>query len=202
MAALQSRRCARIRGLIRAPLWFIGLLVVAAIFVGVYAYLTTPLPFGLSGVIRTPASSSAAPVATQPNGTPTGRAGAGQPLALGSASVVVQAVQRNQDLTAADRGGPPGVFTVVDLQVANAGSEPLNALPSDFRLIDDQGRIYAIDPDATRSENAFGHRRNLFDASVPPGGVVSSFLAFQTTPNTNAATLRVQLGYGELELPR
>ncbi len=197
-----SRRCARIRKLIRAPLWFIGLLIVAAILVGVYAYLTTPLPFGLSAVIATPGRGSTAPVATQANATPAGRAAAGQPLTLGSTNIVVLAVQRNQDLTTADRGGPPGVFTVLDLQVQNAGSEPLTPMPTDFRLVDDQGRVYAVDAEATRSENVFGHRRDVFDASVPPGGVVSTFVAFQTTPSANASTLRVHLGYGELDLPR
>ena len=188
--------------MIRAPLWFIGLLVVAAIIVGVYAYFTTPLPFGLSAVIRTPATGSTVPIASQPNATPTGRATAGQPLVLGSASVVVQGVQRNQDLTTADRGGPPGAFTVVDLQLQNTGSEPLTPMPTDFRLVDDQGRTYAVDLDATRSENAYGHRRDVFDASVPPGGVFSTFVAFQTTADANAFALRVRLGYGELDLPR
>jgi hypothetical protein len=94
------------------------------------------------------------------------------------------------------------LFTVLDVQLQNAGAEPLSVTTSSFRLVDDQGRIYAIDPDATRSENAFGHRRNIFDASVPPGGAMSTFLAFQTTQNANVAALRVQLGYGELQLPR
>jgi hypothetical protein len=188
--------------LVRAPLWFIGLLVVAAIIVGVYAYLTTPLPFGLSGFIRTPASGSTSPIAVQPNATPTGHAPAGAPLTLGSASVLVQAVQHNQDLTTEGRGGPPGLFTVVDVQLQNAGSEPLTPMPTDFRLVDDQGRVYSVDTEATRSENAFGHRRDLFDGSVPPGGALATFIAFQTTPTTNPATLRVQLGYGELDLPR
>lgn len=114
----------------------------------------------------------------------------------------MQGVERNQDLTTGDHGGPPGVFTVVDLQLQNSGSEPLNPQPSDFQLVDDQGRVYAVDPEATRSENAFGRRRDLFDVSVPPGGVLNTFVAFQTTPNVNPTTLRVQLGYGELDLPR
>jgi Domain of unknown function (DUF4352) len=187
--------------LIRAPLWFIGLLIIIAIGVGVYAYLTTPLPFGLSNVIRTPAGGAALPVSSS---TPTvgARAGVGQPLALGAVGVSVVAIQHNQDLTTENHGGPPGLFTVVDLQVQNTGAEPITVQPANFRLVDDQGRVYAIDTEATRSENAFGHRRNIFDVSVPPGGATTTFLAFQTTPNTNPASLRVQLGYGELQLPR
>lgn len=196
-----SRGCARIRELIRVPLWFIGLLIIIAIGVGVYAYFSTPLPFGLSTVIRTPAGGPALPVSSSTSSSAS-RAAVGQPLALGATTIAIAAVQRSQDLTAEGRGGPPGVFTVLDVQLQNAGAEPLMVTPSSFRLVDDQGRTYAIDPDATRSENAFGHRRNLFDASVPPGGAMTTFLAFETTPNTNAATLRVQLGYGELQLPR
>jgi uncharacterized protein DUF4352 len=191
------------RELIRAPLWFIGLLIVAAIAVGVYAYFTAPLPLGLSGVIRTPGnpSTAVAPVAGGAGASP--RAGAGQALVLGAVSVSVQSVARNQDLTASERGGgPPGVFTVLDVQIQNAGVEPLMPTLSDFRLLDDQGRAYTVDAEATRATNAFAHRRNLVDVSVPPGGVVATFLAFETTATTNPVALRVTLGYGEVELAR
>jgi uncharacterized protein DUF4352 len=191
--------------LIRAPLWFIGLLLVAAIFVGLYAYFTTPLPYGLGAYFQTPAGpsgSSATPVGTQTPLVANSRAAAGQPLLLGATSLSIQSVQRNQDLTANNRGGPPGSFTVVDLVLSNVGTQPLTAQPSDFRLLDDRGRVYAVDSEATRSANAFGHRRNLFEASVPPGGQLATFVAFETPPDSTAATLRVSLGYGEAELPR
>jgi hypothetical protein len=191
------------RGLIRAPFWLIGLLLAAAIFVGIYAYFTTPLPYGLSSVIQTPGGAAAiVPVPTLTAAAANARAAAGQPLLLGAASLLVQSVQRNQDLTANNRGGPPGSFTVLDVVVQNAGTEPLQPQPSDFRLFDERGRAYAIDPEATRSSNSFGHRRNLFDASVPPGGQLSTFLAFETPSDSNASSLRVQMGYGEAELPR
>jgi len=199
--------CQNSRGLIklRAPWRFIGLLLLAAILIGVYAYFTTPLPYGLASYIQTPAGQNAA-VATTPSATltaasPSARAPAGQPLVLGAASVAIQSVERNQDLTANNRGGPAGSFTLVDVLLQNVGSEPITAQPSDFRLLDDRGRVYAIDAEATRSSNAFAHRRDLFDASVPPGGQFSTYLAFETPPDSSAATLRVTLGYGEAELP-
>jgi Domain of unknown function (DUF4352) len=191
------------RGLIRAPLWLIGFLLMAAIFIGVYAYFTTPLPFGLGSIISTPGGTVVAPpLPTQTALAANARASAGQPLLLGAASVVVQAVARNQDLTTGGRGGPPGTFTVVDVVVQNAGGQPVTPQVSDFRLLDDRGRMFAVDPEATRSTNTFGHRRNLFDASVPPGGQVATFLAFETTPDSNVVSLRVAMGYGELDLPR
>src|SRR5262249_44838284 len=85
---------------------------------------------------------------------------------------------------------------------AERGGQPVTPQASDFRLLDDRGRVFAVDPEATRSTNAFGHRRNLFDASVPPGSQVATFLAFETTPDANVTSLRVAMGYGELELPR
>ena len=189
------------RALIRAPWWFIGLLLLAAIFVGVYAYFTTPLPYGLGAYFQTP-GGSAVPLAT-PAPTVVGvRAPAGQPLTLGAARATVQAVQRNEDLTTGGRGGPPGSFTVIDLLLQNAGTEPLAPHAADFRLLDDRGRVFAVDSEATRAMNAFGHRRNLFAASVPPGGQIATFVAFETAPDSTAATLRVSLGYGEAELPR
>ena len=189
--------------MIRAPLWLIGLLIVAAIVVGVYAYYTTPLPYGLGELVRTPGGGNA-PVSALPTqvGGPSGaRAAVGQPLMLGAASVVVSSVARNQDLTAGGRGGPAGSFTILDVQLANAGNEPLTPMLSDFRLVDDAGRTYAVDAEATRSMNAFGHRRDVFDASVPPGGTVPTYLAFETTPDTNPDTLRVVMGYGEVAVP-
>jgi hypothetical protein len=189
--------------LIRAPLWLIGLLIVAAIVVGVYAYYTTPLPYGLGELVSTPGGGNV-PVGalpTQTAGSSGARAPAGQPLVLGAASVLVSSVARNQDLTTGGRNGPPGSFTVVDLQLANAGSEPLTPAVGDFRLVDDRGRSYAVDVEATRSTNAFGHRRDVFEASVPPGGRVETYLAFETTADANPQTLRVVMGYGEAALP-
>jgi hypothetical protein len=191
------------RGLIRAPLWLFGLLIVAALFVGVYAYVTTPLPFGLGALIGTPGGASV-PIGAAPTQTAqaaTARAPVGQPLVLGAASVMVTSIARNQDLTTGGRGGPPGSFTVLDIQMLNAGSEPLTPMPKDFRLIDDRGRTYAVDTEATRSTNSFGHRRDVFSASVPPGGRLDTFLAFETTPDANPQALRVLLGYGEAALP-
>jgi Domain of unknown function (DUF4352) len=197
---VEQRLCQNAYGLIRAPLWLIGLLIVAAIAVGIYAYFTAPLPLGLSGVVRTPGGArvGAAPAVS---GTPgSARAPAGQPLALGAATVAVQSIQRNQDLTTGERGGPAGVFTLVEIQLSNAGTEPLAPSLSDFRLVDDQNRTYVVDPEATRAINAFAHRRNLVDAGVPPDGALATYLAFATTANTNPVSLRVTLGYGELTL--
>ena len=49
----------------RAPLWLIFLLILAIIFISVYAYFTTPLPLGLSSVIRTPGGNNV-PSASSP----------------------------------------------------------------------------------------------------------------------------------------
>ena len=38
----------------RAPAWFIALLILLIVGIGVYGYFTAPLPFGLNSVIRTP----------------------------------------------------------------------------------------------------------------------------------------------------
>ncbi len=89
---------------------------------------------------------------------------------------------------------------MVDIVVQNAGTEPLTPKPTDFRLMDDRGRIYAIDTEATRSVNTTGHRRVLFDASVPPSGSLATLLAFETPADAVPLLLRVTFGYGDLEL--
>jgi hypothetical protein len=188
--------------MIRAPLWLILLLVLAIVGLGVYGYFTTPLPFGLSSVIQTPGGGALAP-ATATRSTPAGtRTVAGQPLVLGATSVVIQSVQRNEDLTTGGRGGPSGAFTVVEIELQNGGSEPLTPQPANFRLVDDRGRVYAVDPEATRTVNASSRRRVIFDSTVPPAGRVDTLLAFETPADATALTLRVSLGYGEVELPR
>src|SRR5205823_36814 len=69
--------------IMRAPLWFVMLLILAAIGVGVYAYFTTPLPLGLGALIRTPAGDAAGtPVPTVSAIVAAARASAGQPLVL------------------------------------------------------------------------------------------------------------------------
>jgi len=181
----------------------IGLLLLVAIGVGVYAYFTTPLPFGLSSVVRTPGGDVAFPASPTPvPGAPLARTPAGQALLLGATSVAVQSVTRNQDLTANNRGGPAGLYTVVNVVVQNAGSEPLTPKQSDFRLVDDRGRSYAVDLEATRSVNSTARRRLLFDASVPPSASVDTLLAFETATDASGLALRVMVGYGDVELPR
>jgi len=186
----------------RAPTWAIVLLLLVIVGLGVYAYFTTPLPFGLSGVIRTPGGANVppAPSGSQNLGT---RTSAGQPLVLGAANVVVLTVQRNQTLGSAERGSANASYTLVSLELQNGGNEPLSPRLDDFRLIEDRGRAYAVDIEVTRSVNAANRRRYAFEATVPPGGRMLTYLAFETPPDVGGLTLRVSsLGYGELELPR
>jgi hypothetical protein len=186
-------------------LWLIGLLLLAAIGLGVYAYFTTPLPLGLGTVIRTPggvaaAGESASPLAT--GATTGGRTPAGHNLMLGAVTVAVQTVQRNVDLSSGGRGGPPGAFTLVDIVIQNSGSQPITPQASDFLLVDDQGRAYAVDMEATRTANTASRHRTIFDASVPPTGSLETELAFPASQEASGLSLRVMLGYGEVELPR
>ena len=187
----------------RAPLWLIALLVLLIIGIGVYGYFTAPLPFGLSAVIRTPGGSPT-PV---PAGTVPVRTAAGQPLLLGALSVTVESVQRDQDLfggggrgsAASNTAGP---FTVVQVGMQNAGNQSITMQPSNFRLVDERGRSYAVDAEATRMASQAARRRSPFEATVPPGGRLETSLAFETAADAGALSLHVALGYGEVELPR
>ena len=185
----------------RAPPWLIALLILVIVGVGIYGYFTTPLPFGLSAVIRTPGGGNITPPPGSPPAAAGTRTGVGQPLVLGAATVVIQTTTRNQDVAATSRG-PAGSFTVILLELQNGGTEPLTPKADDFRLVDDRGRRYAVDLEATRAVNATARHRVLFDATVPPSGRVMTLLAFETPADVGALTLRVALGYGEVELPR
>jgi hypothetical protein len=183
----------------RTPLWVFVLLVLVIIGVGVYAFFTTPLPFGLSSVIRTPGGVNVAPVA--PSGPQGTRTAAGQTLVLGSTSIMVEAVQRNQDLATGGRG-PAGSFTVIQISIQNDGGTSLVPQASDFLLVDEQGRTYRLDQEATRSVNTAAKHRAAFDATVPPGGRTTTLLAFEMAPDATPVGLRVTLGSGDVELPR
>jgi hypothetical protein len=186
----------------RAPAWLIALLVLLIVGIGVYGYFTTPLPFGLSSMIRTPGGSNAPQTAV---GATPARTAAGQPLLLGALTVTVEAVQRNQDLFGGgERGNAAagGPFTVVQIGMANAGNQSITMQAGDFSLVDDRGRSYAIDTEATRMASQAGRRRSPFDATVPPGGRLETALAFQTAADAGSLSLHVSLGYGEVELPR
>lgn len=189
----------------RTPTWLIVLLLLAILGLGVYGYFTTPLPFGLSGVIRTPGGSAAAPSAATGSTVamaPGARAEPGQALTLGAVRVAATEVQRRQDLTAGATRGPAGSFTVVQVEVQNGGRDPLALRPDDFRLFDERGRSYAVDVEASRAASQAARHRPPFEASVPPGGQAAMALAFETAADAGALTLRVGLGYGELQLPR
>ena len=185
----------------RTPAWAIVLLLLVIVGLGVYAFFTTPLPFGLSAYIRTPGGANVPVAPSGPSLVPGSRVAVGQPLVLGAANVTVQSVQRNQDLAAAGRG-PLGSFTLLQIELQNGGNEPLLPQLGDFRLMDDRGRTYAVDLEATRAVNTASRRRLAFEASVPPGGRLATVLAFETPPDVGGLTLRVKLGYGELDLPR
>lgn len=201
----------------RTPGWLVVLVVLLIVGVGVYGYFTTPLPFGLSNVVRTPGGQNVpqAPLAT-PDApvTPGLRTAAGQPLRLGAVSLTAQAVQRGQDVTGPTPAqtatastqaarGPVGSFTLVLLRIENDGRDPLAMEPGDFRLQDERGRGYAVDVEASRAaaQMLSPRRRAPFEATVPPGGQLETVLAFEAAPDAGALTLRAQLGYGELDLP-
>jgi hypothetical protein len=185
----------------RTPTWLIVLVLLVIVGVGIYGYFTTPLPFGLSSVIRTPGGASVPPAAGATAPAPGSRTAAGQPLVLGATNVTIQVVQRNQDVAASSHG-PVGSFTVLQLEIQNSGNDPLTPRIDDFRLVDDRGRRFAVDLEATRAVNTTTRHRVVFDASVPPAGRVVTLLAFETPSDIGALTLRVNLGYGEVELPR
>jgi hypothetical protein len=189
----------------RAPVWLIALLVLVIVGVGVYGYFTTPLPFGLNSVVRTPGGANVAQGGQSAAGGSPARTAAGQPLLLGALTVTVETVQRNQNLFGGGEAGNAsagGPFTVVQVGMANAGNQSITMQPSDFRLVDDRGRSYAVDAEATRMASQTARRRSPFDATVPPGGRLETALAFETAPDATTLSLHVSLGYGEVELPR
>src|SRR5918912_1277312 len=110
-------------------------------------------------------------------------------LLLGALTVTVEGVQRAQDVLGSGGRGPSGGFSVVLLGMRNAGDQPVTMQPPHFRLIDDRGRTYAVDAEATRAACQSARRRAPFDATVPPGGQLQTALAFETAADAGGLTL-------------
>jgi Domain of unknown function (DUF4352) len=182
----------------RAPPRLVITAVLIVLGLLVYGYFTQPLPLGLSSVVRNPGATSGASGGSVP---PTARAGAGQPLTLGAVTVAIDSVDRNQDLSTGATHGPPGAFTLVQLHIQNGGSASLTLQPTDFELVDDRARAYAVDVEATRAAAQVGRRRYPFEATVPPGSRLSTVLAFEPGADSSNLALRATLGYGEVALP-
>lgn len=190
----------------RAPSWIFVVALLAIVGLGVYGYFTTPLPFGLNSVVRTPGGANAQPgtgaVTNPATVAPGARVAIGQPLPLGAVTVNVTSVQKGQDVTANGTRGPAGLFTLVAVSVQNGGRDPLPVDAASFRLLDERGRAYAVDVEASKSGSALARRRGPFEAAVPPGGRLDTVLAFETAADSGSLSLRVALGYGELEIAR
>lgn len=183
------------------PLWAVAAVFILLVGLGVYGYFTQPLPFGLSGVVNNPGGQAARPVQVPAQQAPGARVSATQPLGLGAVTVGVLGVQRGQNLTTRERG-PAAAYTVALVVIQNGGLEPLVIQPAAFSLIDERGRRYAVDLEASRAAAVAAQKRAPFESTVPPGGRLETTLAFETAPDAGALTLRVSLGYGEVELPR
>ncbi len=188
----------------RAPNWLLALLVLVLVALVVYAYFTAQLPLGLSSTVRPPGSTpqpSTGAVTNPAQVAPGARVAAGQALALGAVSVSISGVQR-QELALNAGKGPTTAFTVVMVAIQNGGRDPLALTADEFHLQDERGRTYAVDLEASRLAAQNAKRRAPFEAPVPPGGVVETTLAFETAADAGAMTLHVNVGYGELDLPR
>lgn len=183
------------------PSWVIAAALILLVGLGVYGFFTQPLPFGLSSVVNNPGGQAARPAQAPVQQAPGARVGATQPLGLGAVTVGVLGVQRGQSLSTSNRG-PATAYTVALVVIQNGGLEPLVLQPTAFSLIDERGRRYAVDVEASRAGATAAQKRPPFESTVPPGGRLETTLAFETAPDAGALTLRVSLGYGEVELPR
>jgi hypothetical protein len=174
-----------------------GILIVLALLV--YGYFTQPLPFGLSSLVRNPGAGSGAAAGAPVS--PTVRTSAGQPLSLGAVTIAIENIDRNQDLTSSQIHGPPGAFTLVQLQIQNSGNASITPQATDFVLVDERGRTFAVDVEATRAAATAAKRRYPFEATVSPGSSLQTLLAFQPGSDSSNLALRATLGYGEVGLP-
>jgi hypothetical protein len=121
---------------------------------------------------------------------------AGQPVSFGEWEYTVTDSRRGADVPGRTARGS---FLLVTLRARNNGREPQALKPADFGLVDESGRRFSPDEEATKA--AAGARKDdLFAGMVQPGLVAEGMLAFDIPGDLRGLALRINRGYVDVRL--
>ena len=174
--------------------YFWVFLVVALIVLVAAAYFTGNIPF-LNQQSNAPATPS--PVI----GGQLGSASLGRAVGYGDWGYLVSSVEHLDKITNDSKVlVPGGSYAVVHLTVTNNGKEPRSLSAADFALVDDQGRRYSVESDATSMDSAALGLPNLLSVAVQPGLSKNSVIVFDVPKDARGLTLRLYQGYLDVNL--
>jgi hypothetical protein len=174
------------------------LLAVAIVGVFLWGYFTAQLPPPLPAY-HPKTTSTDTPTQTQTTTTPAYQAN--HPFNYGTAQYSIIKIETATELKSGTlTASTSGSFVLVFLSVLDQGMNPLSLAPSDFTLIDNKGRTYTLNQEATNIACLLNDKKNILSESLQPGLSRDGVLAFDVPEAAAGFTLRLSNGYVEVAL--
>jgi hypothetical protein len=177
-----------------AVMWLLGLAIIVLCIVGYFtAAFPSPFPAWHRATSETPATQTS--VVNQPT------AQVGQPFTYGNTLYSITKIDRVAEVKDSKTTlKTTGTFIEIFLSVTNQGQEPVSFQPSDFTLIDSQGKEYTLYLNATAIATQSNNKNDLFDSALQPGLEREGVLVFETPKQATGLILRLSNGYADVSL--
>jgi hypothetical protein len=181
--------------------WFMLILGLVIIGLIIYSYFTDKLPAPLPTYHRDAAAKTTAAPPTVSQILPAVKAG--QPFLYGGVTYSIGDITKPQNVRqGATIFKPSGVFLQIELTAANSTDRPVTLAPSDYVLVDAQGRVYSLDRTATAGAVQTAAKNDLFREDLQPGLKKDTLLVFDVPAGAKNFSLRISGGYVTISLPQ
>ena len=173
------------------------LLSIAIIAVFTWGYFTNDLPAPLPSY--KPRTTTTAPITTST--TTTSEFQLNKPFTFGNAQYTITKIELVSELQSGTTTvTTTGSYLLVFLTVLDEGTEPLTLNPGDFTIIDNKGRTFTLNQEATRIAALSNKKSNILTESLQPGLSQEGIIAFEVPANTSGIALRLSNGYVQVNL--
>ena len=123
------------------------------------------------------------------------------PFNFGSIQYTIEKVELATELKSGTNDiSTTGSYVLVFLTVLDEGSAPLTLNPDDFTLIDNQGRTFTLNQEATKIAALSNNKNNILTESLQPGLSQDGIIVFEVPANTSGFSLRLSNGYVQVGL--
>jgi hypothetical protein len=173
------------------------LLAIAIVIVFLWGYFTNDLPAPLPSF--KPRTTTTTPTTTST--TTTSEFQLNKPFTFGSAQYTITKIELATELQSGTATtSTTGSYILVFLTVTNEGIVPLSLNPADFTLLDNKGRTFTLNQEATRIAALSNKKSNILTESLQPGLRQEGIIAFEVPDNTSGFVLRLSNGYVNVNL--
>ncbi|MDP2919982.1 MAG: DUF4352 domain-containing protein [Dehalococcoidia bacterium] len=172
------------------------LLGIAIVGLTIYGYFTSSLPAPFPARNRAPAETMPSSATNQ-----LPQVQADRPFTYGSVLYSLGDTSRAEEVRGSGVSHKAGgVFLLINLTLTNQGKEPVILEPSDFTLIDGQGREFSIHQSASRTAAVVNAKADIFSEALQPGIPVNGVLVFDVPKQATGLVLRISKGYLDVKL--